>query len=570
MEKSRLQRFMGVIPLVLSGLLAAAQVLASPLSSEPGRPNILLLVAEDMSPRVAAFGDPVARTANLDRLATEGTRFTHSFTTAGVCAPSRASLITGMHAISMGGQHMRSSTRPEGAYQSVPPPGARAFPELLRAAGYFTFTDSKLDYQFSGVFSGSGPSTIWDSEGEGPPWQEGAKFSQPFFGLINFQVTHESGVFTPLGVGWPRSFMHFVMQVIRAFSLGLPEEGKPIGPRDVRLPPYYPDTETVRGDLARHYNNIFRMDREVGAILAELDAAGLADSTIVIWTTDHGDGLPRAKRELYDSGLRVPMIIRWPDRFRPGWAAPGSVDERLISFVDLAPTILAWAGVDPPQSLQGQVFTDPDRVPRRYVYASRDRIDGFEDRERAVRDEEYKYIRSWYPEKPTGHPLAFRDNLEMMVELWELLEAGQLNADQRIWFEPTGEERLYHLPSDPYELQNLAAEPAHGEQLDRMRKAYAAFARRVPDWSEESEAAMVERMWPGGEQPTTEVPGIAVIDGRVNLTPNTPDASIAYRIDDGDERVYTAPFPANSGSRVTARSIRYGYAESPEISRLLP
>ena len=554
----------------LLGLLPALAAHPAPIERAQARPNILLLVAEDMSTRVGAFGDPVAQTPNLDRLAGQGTRYTQTFTTAGVCAPSRAALLTGMHAISMGGQHMRSSTRPEGAYAAVPPPGIRAFPELLRAAGYFTFTDSKLDYQFSGVFAGSGPSTIWDAEGEGLPWLGDGDLEQPFFGLINFQVTHESGVFTPLGGGWPESPMHFVMQLLRAWQLGLPEEGQPVAPGDIELPPYYPDTPTVRRDLARHYTNIAQMDGEVGEILEGLQAAGLAESTIVIWTTDHGDGLPRAKRELYDSGLHVPLIVRWPDRWRPAGFPPGSVDERLVSFVDLAPTILAWAGLPAAGFIQGHDFTDPERPPREYVYAARDRIDEFEDRERAVRDGEYKYIRSWYPEKATGHRLSFRDNLAMMVEMWELLAAGELNDHQTQWFEPTGPERLYHLASDPHELANLAPDPAHREALTRMRAAYADFALRVPDWSADGEGAMVERMWPGGQRPQTGAPVLEFSDGRVHLEPTTPQASLAYRIDSDRARLYTGPFEAPSGARIEAWSVRYGYAESQEISRRVP
>lgn len=540
--------------------------------SEPGleRPNILLLVAEDMSSRVGAFGDQVARTPILDRLAREGSRYSRTFATAGVCAPSRASMLTGMHAISIGGQHMRTSSRPAGGYVAVPPPDVKAFPEILRRAGYYTFTDAKLDYQFSGVAAGSGPSTIWDAEWSGLPWEDEKEVPLPFFGLINFQETHESGVFTPLGLGWPNSFMHFVMQLARVFFFGIAGNDGPIDPADVMVPPYFADTPVVRADIARHYNNIYRMDQRVGEILSGLKEAGLADSTIVVWTTDHGDGLPRAKRELYDSGLRVPMIIRWPDRWRPQGALPGTVDERLVSLVDLAPAILAWAGLSKPANMQGRDFSAPDSDPREYVYAARDRIDEVEDRERAVRDGEYKYIRSWYPAKPTGHPLAFRDNLEMMIEMWDLLQTGRLNADQRVWFENTGAERLYHLPSDPYELRNLAADAQYEPQLKRMRSAYLSFAAQVPDWSQESEGEMVERMWPNGKQPRTRNPAIESEDGVVSLRSFTPGASLAYRLNDEAERLYDVPFRAESGSEIRARAVRYGYLESDEVSKVLP
>ena len=518
-------------------LFVAGKTSASESRVVAKRPNILLLVAEDMSSRVGAFGDPVARTPNLDRLARQGTRYSHTFTTAGVCAPSRAALLTGMHAISIGGQHMRTSSRPAGAYVAVPSDDVKAFPEILRRAGYYTFTDAKLDYQFSGVSAGSGPSTIWDEEWAELPWLVESDWQTPFFGLINFQVTHETGVFTPLGRGWPNSLMHFIVQLGRAWLFGIPEANQPVRSEDVEIPPYYVDSQVVREDLARHYNNIYEMDRQVGEILDEVEKAGLSDSTIVVWTTDHGDGLPRAKRELYDSGLRVPMIIRWPARFRPEGSTPGMIEERLISFVDLAPTILAWAGLAKPMNMQGSDFTAINSDPREYVYASRDRIDEYEDRERAVRDH---------------------------------LEAGNLNLEQRLWFEPTGLERLYHISTDPFELHNLADDPGHEQGVTRMRRAYEAFAERVADWSEESEASMVARMWPEGAQPQTQAPSIERRAGKISLRSGTPGASIAYRIGEGKERIYTEPFKAEPGSRVTARAIRYGYVESEESSETLP
>ncbi len=557
------------IVLTLLGMAVSVSI-AEARSPSPDRPNILLLVAEDMSSRVGAFGDPVALTPNLDRLATQGTRYSHVFTAAGVCAPSRAALMTGLHPISIGAQHMRTSSRPGGGYRAVPPPEVKAFPEWLRLAGYYTFTTSKLDYQFSGTMAGSGPFSIWDDEGAQSRAWATAQAGQPFFGLINFQVTHESGVFTPLGRGWPHSAMHLLMQLVRAFLLEIPEEGDPVDASRVKLPPYYPDTPIVRADLARHYNNIHQMDREVGEILAALEADDLVDSTIVIWTTDHGDGLPRAKRDLFDSGIRVPMIIRWPERWRPADALPGAVDARLISFVDLAPTILGLAGVEGTASLQGRDFAKTADPIRDFVFASRDRIDEFEDRERAVRSREYKYIRSWNPLRPNGHHSEFRDNQEMMLEMWKLLAAGRLNEDQRVWFEPTGRERLYHLATDPHELRNLVGDPAHGDSLQRMRAAYRKWAQRVEDWSDRSEEEMVESMWPGGREPRTATPEMEVGDGKIVLKSATEGASIGYRIDDARERLYDRPFSAPKGARIRVRAVRYGYEESIESDRRLP
>jgi len=543
-------------------VVALCCLLGSAAAAE--RPNILFLVAEDLSARVAAFGDPVAVTPHLDALAAEGVRYPNVFTTAGVCAPSRAALVTGIHQISLGAQHMRSSSAPDGDYRAVPPAEVKAFPERLRAAGYATFTSLKLDYQFSGVFPGSGPFTIWDAEDDEALWDV-ADAGQPWFGMLNYGETHESGLFRPLGA-WPHSALHLLMQVARAWQYGIPDAVGPVAPSDVPLPPYYPDTQAVRADLARHYQNIEQMDAAVGAVLARLEAAGLADSTIVVWTTDHGDGLPRAKRELYDSGLRVPMIVRWPESLRPAGAAPGAVDERLVSFVDFAPTFLGWAGVAAPDSLPGRSFSDPATPPREYVFASRDRIDETGDRQRAVRDDRWKYIRSWHPEVPGGHPLAFRDNIDMVRELHALHAAGGLDAEAARWFEPFGNEKLFDLEADPHELKDLSGDADHAAVLRRMRGALSDWLSRTADWSEVPEREMVARFEREGSPGPTAAPAIGVSGGEVTLASETAGASLGYRIDGGRWRLYTGPFAAPVGSRVEAKAVRYGWDESAEVA----
>jgi len=528
------------------------------LTQAATRPNILVLMAEDMSSRVGAFGDTVAVTPNLDQLAQQSVRYTNTFTAAGVCAPSRTAHITGMHQISVGGQHMRTSSAPIGGYKAVPPVEVKAYPELLRGAGYYTWTDQKLDYQFSGTQAGSGPFTIWNDEGSDGHWRN-REAGQPFFGLMNFNVTHESGIMQTLG-SWPNSAMHFAIQLVRAATMPAVEATAPTTPAQVILPPYYPDTPTVRADVAKHYNNIHAMDRQVGDVLAELKADGLLESTIVVWTTDHGDGLPRAKRDLFDSGIKVPMLIRWPEVYRPADVATNSIDTRLISFVDFAPTLLKLAGVTAPEYLQGQDFVNA--APREYIYASRDRIDTIADRQRAVRDERYKYIRSWLPEQPSGHKLPFRDNLDMVREMQALYATGKLNDAQSQWFEAPGEERLFDLKSDPFELNNLSASAQHHVTLARMRAALEQWLARVEDWSEESEATMLEGFNPGGEVPATQVPVISFADGRLLLNSATDGASLGYRVDDGDWQVYQSAVKVPAGASISAKAIRYGWQES--------
>lgn len=550
---------------LLRGVLLTACMLVAqqPAAGGQERPNILLLMAEDMSSRVGAFGDTAAVTPNLDALANESVRYTNTFTTAGVCAPSRAAHILGMHQISTGTQHMRSSTRPDGGYVSVPPAGVKAYPELLRAAGYYTYTDRKLDYQFSSTFANSGPPTIWDSEGEAAPNWRGREQGQSFFGFRNFAVTHETGVFRPLGA-MPESILHFVMQVMRWWELD-ETPASIVSPADVPVPPYYPDTQTVRRDLARHYDNIAYMDAEIGAILRQLEEDGLVDSTIVIWTTDHGDGLPRAKRELFDSGLKVPMIIRWPEAFRPQGVAPGSVDTRLISFVDLAPTVLALAGVEVPGYIQGVDFA-AGKAPRDYIYASRDRVDEVVDRQRAVRDERFKYIRSWYPDQPEATGVAFRDSVDMVREMREMYEAGELNATQRLWFEAPGKERLFDLHSDPYEVNNLAGDPEYVSELARLRGEMNDWLERVGDWSDLPEAKMMARFQPGGKQQVTPVPTARISGGSFTIEAQAIGHSLEYRVDGGSWRLYTDPVPVVAGNTMEARAVRYGWKESEIVA----
>jgi arylsulfatase A-like enzyme len=522
-------------------------------------------MAEDMSARVGAFGDPVAKTPNLDQLAAEGMRFTQVFTSAGVCAPSRAAVITGMHQMSFGGQHMRTSAI-TGGYKTVPPPTVKAFPELLRAAGYFTLTDTKLDYQFSGVSEHSGPFTIWDAEGTESDWRQRAK-DQPFFAYLNFDVTHESGILPELG-RWPNNIVHFASQLIRYWR-GHRVINGPVAPQEVRLEPYYPDNTIVRADIARHYNNIFQMDAQLGRLLARLESEGLADDTIVIWTTDHGDGLPRAKRELYDSGLHVPMIIRWPEKYRPDDVVPGTMDTRLLSFVDLAPTILALAGIEKPPFMHGRAFIQRNNqqwtmteAKRNYIFAARDRIDQIPDRRRAVRSSRYKYIRNWHPDLPTGHALGFRDNLNMVREMRRLFEAGELDDIQAQWFQATGKEQLFDLKNDPHEISNLAENPNYQAQLEKMRSALDRWLSETVDLSEQSEDEMIASFLVNGKPGETPQPSAKVIDGYVHLSNAEQAASMGYKINDGHWKLYVSPFPISPGDTVEAKAVRYGWEES--------
>jgi N-sulfoglucosamine sulfohydrolase len=523
--------------------------------AEQDRPNILLLMAEDLSPRIGAFGDPVAVTPNLDKLAAEGVRYTNVFAASGVCATNRAALITGMAQESMGGQHMRAYSGSFN-YQASPPPEVKAFPELLRAADYYTFATSKLDYQFSKIAPGTGPFTIWDWESKSGDWA--TPEAKPFFGYMTFLSTHESGVFPRWT--WPRNFPHMTMQTVHIY-LHWNTEDK-VAAKDVEVPPYYPDTPPIRQDIARHYNNIITMDRNVGEVLRRLEEEGLADDTIVIWTTDHGDGLPRAKRELYDSGLHTPMIIRWPERWRPKGVIPGSVNNRLVSVVDIAPTILSLAGAPIPTFIQGKVFAGPkEDEPRQYIFAARDRIDAIPDRQRAARDERHKYIKNYNRQAGAFH-LRFRDTTDGMRDLWRAFEANEMNDIQRQWFESRPEEYLFDTQLDPFEINNLAADPKNVETLQRMRGALETHKASIKDYSDMNETVMAELFWPGGQQPLTLPVMFSEQEGKIEMSSATEGASVGYRIEDQPWQLYTKPLNLPPNKKLEAKAIRYGWQES--------
>lgn len=527
---------------------ASAQEADAAQGRMPFRPNILWITVEDMSPRLGAYGDTLARTPHIDRFAEEGTRYTNAFSVSGVCAPSRSALITGMYPISIGTHQMRTTHEAPnlpGPYLAVPPPHVKAFTEYLRAAGYYTSNNVKTDYQFGT------PVTAWDESSREAHWRDRAP-GQPFFAVFNSTRTHESKV-------WPDS-----------------TEARTTPRASVTVPPYYPDTDVVREDIARHYDNIARMDTWVGEILAELEADGLADSTIVFFYSDHGDGLPRAKRWVYDSGLHVPLLIRWPDALRPEGHEPGSVEDRLVSFVDFGPTVLSLADVQVPDYMQGKPFLGGQEAPPRdYVYAARDRHDEAYDRVRAARDKRFKYIRNYMPDSAYVQPIEYRDRMPTMRELLRLSEEGRLEGPQQLWFRETRpDEELYDTHVDPWEVNDLADDPEYQDVLERMRAAMEAWLERVGDLGAIPEAEMVEAMWPGGKQPTTEPPVVIAEENevgeavRIKMTSPTEGASIAYTTEAGEDahwKLYAGPFEVAPGTEVRAKAIRYGYEESKEI-----
>ncbi|MBS3764325.1 MAG: sulfatase, partial [Planctomycetes bacterium] len=441
------------------------------------RPNILWISFEDTNPFYGCYGDSVARTPNLDQLAAEGCRWPNTFSTTGVCAPSRSAIITGMYPISIGTHHMRTAHTNEATpemptpYSAVVPHYVKCFSEYLRAEGYYCTNNVKTDYQFEP------PVTAWDELSTEAHWRNRPDADQPFFAVFNPTETHESGM-------WPEK---------------CPDPT--FDPDDMVLPPYFPDTEKVRLAMARMYTHIENNDRYLGELLDQLQEDGLAENTIVFHWSDHGP-MPRGKRWPYDSGVHVPMIVRWP-----GELEPGSVSDRLISTLDLGPTVLSAVGVNIPPHMQGRAFLGEETAsPREYVFMSRDRYDETYDMIRAARDKRFKYIRHHRPELPYLLWIPFRNRHPIVEEWWRLHLEDELEWPENIMFQSRPVEELYDTQNDPWEINNLADDPDHQSELQRLRAAVEQWRSDVGDMGEIPESEMVEQWYPNGEQPQTASP----------------------------------------------------------------
>lgn len=419
------------------------------------KPNILWITCEDISPFLGCYGDTYAITPNLDRLAGEGILYTQAFATAPVCAPSRSCLITGVYATSLGTQHLRSEVKL--------PEKIKCFPQHLRAAGYYCSNNYKKDYNFVDV-------GVWDESSSEAHWRK-RRASQPFFSVFNFVSTHQGQI-----NGSDEEFIANYGSKLK------PEERH--DPANISLPPYYPDTPFVRKIWARYYDLITFMDKQVGDLLNQLEADGLADKTILFFFSDHGMGIPRFKRTLYDTGLHVPLIIRFPQRFRHlAPHQPGSRTSRLVSFADFAPTVLSLAGLAVPNYMQGQAFLGPaERKPREYIFGASSRVDEAYECSRCVRDKRYKYVRHYRPDLPYIQPSEYCDRAEIMHELRRAVAEDALSKTQRsLWAPVKPVEELYDTFVDPHETDNLADSPRHRRVLDKLRKVLHGWMLRTRD-----------------------------------------------------------------------------------------
>jgi arylsulfatase A-like enzyme len=408
------------------------------------------------------------------------------------------------------------------------PNGVKMFTEHLRKNGYYAINGPKEDYNFERT------DAAWDESSKDRHWRK-RKSDQPFFAVFNFNVCHESQI-------WARG-----------------KDSLFVAPETVPVPPYFPNTNMVRHDLAVNYSNLKRLDNQIGEIISDLKEDGIYENSIIFFYGDHGGPFPRHKRALYDSGLKVPLVIKFPENKKAG-----STDERLISFIDYAPTVLSMAAIEPPKVMQGiaQFGLYEAQEEKKYTFHSSDRFDEFYDRLRAVRSKRYKYIKSFNTELPHAIPVSYREQMPMMRELRMLYKEGKLNKEQSLWLKsPKPEEELYDLFEDPYELKNLAAEPKLQDTLVHYRNLLNEWMKETNDLGAYEERDLIAKWLPNGQQP--KLPPLEIEEKKegIHLFNKRTDASIVWKTpQDSIWSIYTKPLPV--GSSFEAKAERIGFQDS--------
>jgi arylsulfatase A-like enzyme len=439
----------------------------------PARPNILWITCEDISPFLGCYGDPHARTPHLDRLAGQGVRFTRAFANAPVCGVARSALLTGVNSAAIGTHHMRSRMNL--------PPDIPATPKLLQNAGYHTTNNAKKDYNSNFETDNS----LWNNSSRQAHWRQRPD-ATPFFAVFNIEITHES-----------RLDPEHIARLVANGSL------KPAPRTDanaISLPPFHPDLPAIRNDWARLHDLISLMDGRVGEILSQLEADGLADDTIVFFFSDHGGMLAGTKRFIHASGSHVPLIIRVPEKWRhlaPG--DPGSANDGLVTFTDLPKTVLALAGISPLDVMDGRILFGPGSTPPpQTVHITRDRMSERPDFSRAVTDGRHYLTRHFMPHRPNGRCTRYGPSVQENWRAWENhFEAGLCNPAQSVFYQPKGAIELHDLASDPWQIDNLAADNAARATLERLSADLHRWMLAIRDTGPIPEAMFHQLAGPG-------------------------------------------------------------------------
>jgi len=521
--------------------------------------NIVFISIEDNSPYFSFYGDSTAKTPELDKLASESLIFDNAFATVGVCGPARSSIITGMYPVSIGTHNMRTGKDvftwgkrkyngdtifydPQGNpichYSAVLPVHVKCFTNYMREAGYYCTNNPKTDYQFSA------PLSAWD-ENSFKAHFKNREDGQPFFSVFNFNVCHESKI-------W-----------------GKAKDSLRINKDNVMLHRYHPDNEIVRTDVARNYSNLEILDIQVGALLKELKKEGVYHNTIIFFYSDHGGPLPRGKRAIYDSGLKIPFMVKLPGMNK------SSRTDQLISFVDIAPTVLSLAGIKPPAYMQGKAFLGKYSVEERdYIYGSADRFDEKYDMIRCIRDKEYLLVKNFTLNQSRYLDISYRKHMPMMREILRLRNENLLDSIQMKWFEPEKPEiEFYNVGLDPDQINDVSHLPENESRIKTMLAELENWQKRVEDKGFIPEGELINSFWPKLKQPQTKIPEYTVVSKKYQLECATQGSDIVYRIDSSPNKtkeldywkLYSKPIKKQEGDYLHFRATRIGYIDSKEV-----
>jgi len=421
------------------------------------RPNILWITCEDISPYLGCYGFEQAQTPNLDRLAEKGIRYTHAYANAPVCAVARSTILSGMYASTIGTHQMRSRIQL--------PAEIPVYPKILREAGYYCTNNSKKDYNSNY----ENDNTIWD-ESSNKAHYRNRKPGQPFFAVFNNTVTHESQL------NGDRIKYYVDSKLIPKIPR--------VNPKEVVLPPYHPDLPEIRKDWARLHDLITLMDKMSGDLLQDLEDSGEADNTIVFFYSDHGGQLSRAKRYIYNVGTQVPMIVYLPKKWQHlAKQNPGETDDDLVSFVDLAKTVLSLTRCKVPEKMQGRIFlgSETEEAPQ-YVHFYRDRMSERYDFSRAVTDGQYYFIRNFMPHRPLGRDTRYGFQVQANWRAWEeYYEKGRCNEIQSQFFKPKESFELFYTKEDPWHVAEVGSLPGNQEKLKKLSDELDRWMIRTHD-----------------------------------------------------------------------------------------
>ena len=439
------------------------------------QPNIVWLVAEDQSQYFFPFyGDKSVNLPNISFLLENGIVYDNMNSPYPVCAPARSGIITGMYPSSIGTGNMRAHSdnrivrgKTEASleipyYSSKLAESIKPFTQILIEEGYYCTNNSKRDYNFNLR------DEAWDDSSNNASWEKREE-GQPFFSIFNFNITHESEI-------WKRD-----------------KEKLKVDPNNLTVPPVFPNDSISRHALAVNYSNLVEMDRQMGLIIKNLKDQGLYDNTYIFFYSDHGGPFPRHKRAIYETGSKVPLVVKFPTNIK----VKEKRNSDMLSFIDFAPTILSLAGIDIPKIYQGKAFlgNKESKKKRKYLFTASDRFDEHPDRIRAVKSKRFKYIRNYNINKPHALPIGYRNQMPLMKHLNKLNDSNMLSLEQKLWFQvPKNPEEFYDLKKDPFELNNLIGDDNYSKELNELRKQLSNWMEEINDLGHISEKELAKML----------------------------------------------------------------------------